>query len=365
MQSYISQLLNNPSGFVVKPVEVHSRKCLLITPEDMSVKWTEDNKYFRSMLVDAETHQVWSMGFRKFTNFGEAPAFESWGNDWSFEATRKMDGSLLCISKMGDNHIVRTRGVADATIHETGEEIHLFKKQYPYLFNNKWIDDARHTILCEHTTPQRIIVLREHDVPTLTLLAIIDNATGLYVDSNIVDECASEWNISRPGYFHYPSISECIADVAMWKDCEGVVVRRGQVLKKVKGEHYLALHKLKSAISSISKLIETYLTIDDRPDYDGFYKFIESTMDFELAEACKDNMLKITNANVVIMQEIAEATSFAQGLNGLSRKDQAGLICKKYPDWRKGLCFAVLDGKENYLDNSKLLDIFKSKIERL
>jgi hypothetical protein len=363
MQKFISQLLNDSTGFNIKPVVTHERNCLLITPEDITVKWNDDNKYFRSMLVDADTYKVWSMGFRKFTNFGESPAFEPWDNKWSFEATRKMDGSLLCISKMNGNIVARTRGVADATVHETGEEIEIFKTKYPFLFNNEYINNEKFTILCEHTTPNRIIVLREHDEPTLTLLAIVDNESGEYLESVVVDENAKAWNISRPKYYYYSSISECIADVNMWRDSEGVVIRHGQILKKVKAEHYLTLHKLKSSIASLGNLLDVYLTSTNRGDYNSFYNFIETTMDYELAEACKDNMRKITNTNVEILAETEEAKQFVSTLNGATRKDNAVAICQKYNDWRKGLCFNLLDGKPNIREKANLAEVFMNKMK--
>lgn len=350
-------------GFTYKEGNIAGDDVWLVTPDDITTKWTQDTLHLRSVIVRQSDGKIISSGFKKFFNFPEKPDLDPWNPDWKVQATGKKDGSLLIVSKYKDELIVRTRGTFSAKQLDNGHEIDGLIEKYPAIFNSILLD-CDCSILFEWTTPNNVIVLRESDEPKLWLIGIIMHSNGQYLIQDTLDEVAKNWDVDRPKRHYYNSLAECMDDVAMWKDQEGVVLHSedGQVLKKVKAEHYLALHQLKSSISSISKLIETYLTIDDRPDYDGFYKFIESTMDFELAEACKDNMRKITDANVIIMQEIAEATIFAQGLDGLSRKDQAGLICKKYPDWRKGFCFAVLDGKENYLDNSKLLDIFKSKI---
>jgi hypothetical protein len=91
--NYIERFLNSGDGqFDYKPVRIAGDDLLLITPKDMSTRWTEVNKAFRSNIINPRTYKSVSLGMKKFTNFGEQPAFEPWKDCWKFEAKHKLDG---------------------------------------------------------------------------------------------------------------------------------------------------------------------------------------------------------------------------------------------------------------------------------
>jgi hypothetical protein len=91
-KSAINMKLPNKEEFNYKDCVIAGDECWLITPKDMSVKWNDENARFRSCVVRKSDNFVVSQGFRKFTNFGEQPAFEPWKDCWKFEARHKLDG---------------------------------------------------------------------------------------------------------------------------------------------------------------------------------------------------------------------------------------------------------------------------------
>jgi hypothetical protein len=79
---------------------------------------------------------------------------------------------------------------------------------------------------------------------------------------------------------------------------------------------------------------------------DDFYKFMETTLDWEVAEYCKDSIKEICEAYCNVLDKIKKADNVVEGLRGLTRKEQAIDIQQHYDDWRTGYCFSRLDGKE-------------------
>ena len=125
--------LPNKEEFNFKDCVIAGDECWLITPKDMSVKWNDENTRFRSCVVRKSDNFVISQGFRKFTNFGEQPAFEPWKDCWKFEARHKLDGSLLIVSRYKGQWIIRTRGTVDARQLPNGHEIDLLIEKYKNL----------------------------------------------------------------------------------------------------------------------------------------------------------------------------------------------------------------------------------------
>lgn len=326
----------------------------LVTPNHMGVKWTDENRHLRSCIIRKSDCKIISLGQRKFTNFGEQPDFEPWQSYFSFEALRKMDGSLLIISRHNGELIVRTRGTFSIKTLGNGQELDFLVKKYPKLFSicNSIYDD--HSVLLEWTTPSNIIVLRESDEPTLTLLNIINHKSLEYKSQNEVDEYASKWNVARPTRYHYNSLQECIDDVTTWKDAEGVVLYHGQYLKKIKAAEYLRLHRCKSAISSMSNLIELFVESGSADEHD-FYKYIELTLDHELAEIAKPDINRIGPALKLYTTQYQEVKDFIKTLEG-TRKEQALTIISRWSDWRKSLAFTLLDNKTDDQKKAKILE---------
>jgi hypothetical protein len=339
--------LPDREDFNFKDCVIAGDECWLITPKDMSTKWTDEIARFRSCIVRKSDNFVVSQGFGKFTNFGERPDFQPWDSSWKIEARHKLDGSLLIVSKYKNELICRTRGTVDARQLPNGHEINLLIKKYPLVFSLERMKDGM-TYLYEWTTPSNIIVIREHDTPTLTLLGIVENETGRYV-SHFLDTIASHLGVERPARYQYSSVEECILDVDAWRGKEGVVLYSpdGQTLKKIKASEYCELHKLATGIKNIKQVMELFLASPKFTSGDQFYKYVETTLDFEIAEKIKseiDTVVQAYNNYLIKVDNIIELVDSFRFVE--TRKECAMLITSRYKDWRAGYAFTLLDNRE-------------------
>jgi hypothetical protein len=191
-------VLPDKESFDYKECVIGGDLCWLIQPQRMGVTWTDENARFRSVIVRQSDNHVISQGFRKFMNFHEKPSFEPWDNSWPVEARRKIDGSLLIVSKYKGELIVRTRGTTDARKMPNGHEIDLLIAQHPKAFDNTWINREEHSFLFEWTTPENVIVIREDDKPTLRLIGVVDHADAWYVEQAMLDGIAERIGVMRP-----------------------------------------------------------------------------------------------------------------------------------------------------------------------
>lgn len=341
--------LPNPEEFNFKDCIIAGDECWLITPKNMSVKWNDENARFRSCIVRKSDNFVVSQGFRKFTNFGEQPAFEPWDNSWKFEARHKIDGSLLIVSKYKGELIVRTRGTIDARQMPNGHEIDVLIKKYLNVFDFGNCETSTLSFLFEWTTPSNIIVLREHDEPTLTLVGIVSNNKCRYYPQNILDTLADELHVNRPQKYEYNSIEECILDVAAWQGKEGVVLYSpdGQTLKKIKADEYCELHKLATGIKNVSNVLDVFMESPKFTNFNDFYKHIETLLDFEIAEKCKPFIQEITDAYTKFVKGVDNMNERMVLIrNYATRKEQAMAIQQEFRDWKTAIAFILLDNRE-------------------
>ena len=346
--------LPDPEQFNFKDCVVAGDECWLITPNDMSTKWYDNNARFRSCIVRKSDNYVVSQGFGKFTNFGERPDFQPWDNSWKIEARHKLDGSLLIASPYKGNWILRTRGTVDARQLPNGHEIDLLVEKYKQFFKDTATYDVvaglNQTWLFEWTTPSNIIVLRESDEPKLTLVGIVLNSDCSYYKQKYLDICANEYGFDRPEKFEYNSVEECIMDVSAWRGKEGVVLYSpdGQTLKKIKADEYCELHKLATGIKGINQVLDVFMTSPKFIEPLDFYKYIETTLDFEIAEKCKEYIEKICDAYSHVVQWIEKIESVIDESirNEESRKLQAQEIMNRLVGWQVSYAFAYLDNKE-------------------
>lgn len=345
IQTFLQQ---NPN-FQAKEGKILDYKCWLITPiNSVGTDWGEGNKHYRSVIVRDSDWRVISRGFSRFCNWGETPAFEPWNAEWVFEARHKLDGSLALLSKIDGQIIFRTRGCLDARIHDNGaEEVDFLIQKYPKLFNNCYIDSENYTILCEWTTPSRVIVIRESDEPELILLGIIQNKSSRLETQYNCDVVAEDWGVKRPKKLIYSSVQECLDDVKAWQDKEGVVLYHEptQILKKIKADLYLSRHRLKSHISSISNLVDFYMTTGREADYNKFFKVVEESLDFELATQAAKDIQKVVEAHKKTIRDASKVAWFLEDVRHFPRKEAAQRICSEYSDWRKSYAFLSLDNK--------------------
>ena len=258
--------------------------------------------------------------------------------------------SLLIVSKYKNELICRTRGTVDARQLDNGHEIDLLIKKYSLfrLFDTDK-ETSELSFLFEWTTPNNVIVLREHNEPTLTFLGIVNNETGRYFSQRFVDHYADYLEIPRPKKYEYNSVEECILDVDAWRGKEGVVLYSpdGQTLKKIKASEYCELHKLATGIKTIKQVMELFLASPKFTSGDEFYKYVETTLDYEIAEKIKPEIETVVQAYCIYKDKLNRLVDVVNDLSHCeSRKEQAIVITTRYNDWRKGYAFLMLDNRE-------------------
>lgn len=356
--------MNLPStdDFNIKDCTIAGDECVLITPKNMSVKWTEKNKIFRSSIWRKSDMYPISLGFKKFTNLGEQPEFEPLDDHNNLDFVRKLDGSLLIVSKYKGQLIVRTRGTVDATKLDNGHEIELLKQKYPKVFNNLWLDVEQHTILLEWTTPTNRIVLKETEEPCLWLIGIVSHKPLTdtpyeYFTQFELDQQALYMQVSRPERYKLSLLN--VVEYLKDKDTiEGVVVYSacGQILKKVKTPRYLYLHRVFTGLKTLDNLVDLWKEVG-RPEVFKFEHYIGTQYDWELVKALQPLLQELHIKLTAVNNKIADIITFVQQQDFimLTRKQQAAIILEKYKEWSK-VAFKLLDGKTEEAPE-KLFDI--------
>jgi len=342
----------NTEEFYVKDCVIANTNCKLVFPKQIGVKWTEENKIFRSSIW-TKSGELVSAGFKKFTNLNEQPEFEPLDKNSEISFIQKLDGSCLIISKFKDELIVRTRGTIDAEFTmANGAEIKELKARYPKLFDNQLLDTKNYSIICEWFSPANLIVEKESDKAELWLICIIDHAYYSYLTQRRIDAFAKTWNIQRPKTFNFNSVVSMVESVKEWKKGEGIVIygNNDQILKKVKADRYLMLHKIKSTLSSENNFLEFYISkrIDDYlPAYEDFYKIIEEVFDWELAESYRQEITKMSEAGEKVKKIIDNIKEFVKNIQCIEgRKQKAEQIIDAYKQTdRTGITFKLLDNK--------------------
>ena len=342
------KVINCPSTeeLCVRECVIANTSCNLVFPHQIGVKWTEENKVFRSSIWTKEGELV-SASWKKFTNLGEQLEFEPLNIDSDIEFIHKIDGSTLIISKFKGELIVRTRGTHDATILENGDEIPFLKEKYPLVFNNDILNSEQYSIVCEWYSPKNIIVEREAEEPTLWLTGIIKHDDYSYLLQKDLDDITLEWKIERPFRYQFNSLSSMIESVNHWKKGEGIVIygNNGQVLKKTKSDRYILLHKIKSQLNSTDNLIDFYIE-KEMPSTENFSKTIETEFDYEIAIQLKDEIEKICNAGEKAKKCVDNLIEMIHAIRRVeTRKEQAEMIKRNCSD-NSAYAFSILDDKE-------------------
>lgn len=334
------------TGFKKVPCTLGGVECVLIFPEDIKVKFNEQNKYFRSSIWTLNGQLV-SPGYRKFVNFGEQPEFEPLDiTDKNLQFPSKIDGSCLIVSRISNELIIRTRQTFNARLAENGAEIDYLIKKYPKAFDNEMLD-AGYTCIYEWTTPSNIIVLRYANEPELWLTGIINHSDYSYCPQAMLDGFANFIGVKRGKTYKFNSFEEMKNTCEAFTDQEGIVVYSGdgQTLKKVKSLKYLYLHKLKSKLRSNEALVDFFLS-SGCTNQESFKKHIEENVDYEIFKMVEPMTYVISNIYSKVTDITCTVTEYINNLKKeyITRKDQAmNILAKdKLHSW---FYFAILDNK--------------------
>jgi hypothetical protein len=288
----------------------------------------------------------------------------------------KIDGSTLIFSRWKGNTIIRTRGTVDARKQENGHEIDVLLAKYPeFVKMLESAQDLPFSYIFEWTSPTNQIVINYGFEPDMVLTGIVRHVDYSYEAQATLDSFAEVMGLRRPQTFSYDSIEEMKSSVEAFKGMEGLCVyfHDDQKILKVKGAQYLYLHRAKSEISSIEKVMDVYLgrffETGKAPTYQEFFTYLETTFDHEIACMARGHVSNITDAMKEVVKILDGMKKFIAGLNTMTvngytvtlndkqmRKSAAQRIFQAYGDTgRTAMLFKLLDGKTLVADDYKKL----------
>ena len=213
--------------------------------------------------------------------------------------------------------------------------------------------------LFEWVSPKQKIILNYGEQPDWYLVGIIEHLDYVLVYQAELDDKAKELGLKRPVTYAFPTVEELLANVDTWKGKEGVCVysKDGQQIHKVKCAWYLALHRMKEALSSVDKVIDTWFS-NGEPDYQTFEKIITDQFDFELWQQCRGDASRICDGAKEVAKIVEGMRVFLkeQVLPMPTRKLQAVVITQSYGKTnRASFLFKLLDGRPLEVDDRKKL----------
>lgn len=322
----------------------------LIIPQ-IDAKWNKDNLHFRSMIVSKDG-EVLSCGFKKFFNSGEKPDCylepENY-TDWYIQ--EKMDGSLLIADYVNGQFSMRTRGTVSYKEQQNSSDFELLPEKFPKLLE-QFPNFSNLSLLFEIVTPNNVIVIRPKEVEFYLLGAINKDTLEMVSITDLIEIWKAIGCPPTPKQYvfdRFRDLSEIIQHIKNWKGKEGIVLNynKGQNKIKIKSDWYCFIHRIKSQLNSESNLIEYYVQAG-MPEYDNFFKKVETEFDFEIAEQLKDLIIKICDAGEKTKKDIQHMKEFVHSIRGFeTRKQQAEHIITTYgKSNRSSYVFCLLDEKD-------------------
>jgi hypothetical protein len=348
-------------SFMVHPHLVGGHECYLIQPIHIGATWTRDNLGNRSALVDKEGNPV-SLSFKKFFNWDEKPNLDAPPSNLNgAQLIEKLDGSTLIFSRYKGHTVIRTRGTSDARLQLNGYEIDFLCDKYPaFIKELESRENDCFSYVFEWLSPTNRIVLNYGSEPDMALVAIIGHDSYEYANQDMLDATAKSLGLRRPRTFNYNSIEEMKQSIEVLRDQEGVCVyyNQGQSIRKVKAAHYLYLHRAKSEISSIEKVIDLFINEfmanGAFMPYDAFMQYLEKTFDYEIAMMARGHVSRICDAMKEVRQILTALIKCSEECKPIPRKDAAARILQAYgTTGRASIVFRLLDGKKLVPDDYK------------
>ena len=199
-------------------------------------EWNQVTRQCRGLIVNIHTGKVLARPFPKFFNHGE-PEAAVLDLDVPAHISDKMDGSLgimypVSYSSEPPAYAIATRG--SFTSEQAVQANRILLGKYPGFQPPGGI-----TLLYEIVYPQNRIVLDYGDVSDLFLLGGVDIETGIILGPRLIPE----WTGPSAEVMSASTLREALA-LPMRPNAEGVVVRTGRDMVKLKQEDYVALHRI-------------------------------------------------------------------------------------------------------------------------
>jgi hypothetical protein len=354
-------------SFMVHQHFVGEHECFLVQPIHIGATWNKENLIYRSSLWDKDGHPV-SLSFKKFFNWDEKPdIFPAPSDLKNAKLMEKLDGSTLIFSRYKGQTVIRTRGTVDARKQANGHEIdYLCEKYKKFIAYLEMIETSNESFVLEWLSPTNRIVLNYGDEPDMKLIAVINHADYTLASQTVLDVYAESWDLLRPRTFSYNSVEEMKSAVEVLQDQEGLCVYYGneQQIRKVKAAQYLFLHRAKSEISSVDKVIDVYIdwfmprhTLSHEPTgYVEFFEYLTIKFDFEIATMATGHASRICDAMKEVHKIMNALFEFACARMSIPRNIAAKEILQAYGSTgRSAIIFKMLDRKTIGTDDYKKL----------
>lgn len=351
----------NLEDFHKKLVKFCDQDAWLIYPSEVGLKWTQENKIFRSSIWSLDG-ELLSAGFPKFTNLGENP--ENFPIPISLDNSKiisKEDGTLMIVDFYNNQLNLRTRGTVSYKTLDNFRDFDFVLNKYPEI--RKLAKDVQEkTWLFELVTPNQKIVLNYGSEPDCFLIGAINKEDYSMTNQRVLDGFADLRFLKRPAYY---SFSDLDLLISFFKDAvkiEGCCIysNKDQDIHKLKTDYYLRLHRLKSSFRSFKFILEWYVYAGC-PAFDLAHNIISNTIDFEIAEDIKSDLLKLSSAAQEMNLLINKLNLFINSIRELDRKSQAILIIENYKSF-SGVAFTLLDNKE--INDKQKIKILNDIIEK-
>ncbi len=344
-----------------------------------SEKWTKENLCLRSSIWDSEGNLI-SAGLPKFFNLfideeGEIRTEHALvpkpASLKGYKIIDKIDGSLLVISKWKGNLIIRTRGTFDYSILSNSEEMEVLRATYPKVFaffDN--VETSTLSLLFEWYSPKNKIIINYGDEPKLWLIGgVYHNYYQLFHQSTL-DMLGGTLEVSRPEVYDLGSLADAKACVEAMEGKEGVVMYPpdGQNPVKLKSPRYWSLCALKENVSSIDKVLDIYLSLQN-PTFNSCYQFIHEKFDFELASYCRNWISCVADASKEVARILEGMEHFIESNNLRSKSDKQAYheVYASYGSKtnRAGMLMNIRRGKEINVQGLKklYLQVLKNKVK--
>ncbi len=349
-------ILNTYDDFFYKDVVFCGEDAIFIHPQNMGSKFTQENKYLRSIIVN-KNGEVLSCSFPKFKNAYED--VENFPMPKSLENVKiltKIDGSTAIIDYVNEFMNVRTRGTTICDSLENREDFYYCLGKYPKI--KEFMKGNSHlTLIFEITTPNQKIIIDYGEEPDFTFIGAVDKNFLQLLSQYELDKISKKIKVKRPEYHSFGSIEDIFEFCETNKNIEGFCIYfdNDQSIIKCKTKFYCTLHKLKSEISSFEKLVDFYVE-SGCMGYIDSYNLICDTIDFEIAEYVKGDLSNICDGMKEVKKIVDNMVDIVN--NEISklptRKDQAQTIIQKWGNTnRASFAFLILDGKELEKDQIK------------
>lgn len=359
--------------------QITNSSWFLITPRidkwtweyDVSNPFSEDSELnWRSSIVNENGFEI-SGGLPKFMNFGEKREengdlsyvdqriSDSIGSN-SAILTKKEDGSLIIRSVFENRVILRTRGSSQLPEIEGSVNFNklvneLIEDKYSFLLDPSFLPELE--LYFEFVSPEnRIVVVYEKEDLVFIHAKIRENHRLLSWDE--LEYLAKTYNLNLVETIDLNCDNACelrdkinsMEKEGSWP-FEGIVVRSPEgFMSKIKGEEYLAQHRLKAGFN-YGKMVDVcenqYIT-----DFHSLKKYLEEDLcfDWEAVYGLEEMFSQYQERKQKFSMVVENANNFVSNSNFLERKDFALAVKDIYYN---SIYFALLDGREEKIKDVK------------